>query len=133
MRLACESGAPATARRALTEFATALDEDVAIVAELLTSELVTNSVQHASGNGDAVIELSARLLPPRQIHVAVWDDGPGFQRPGRRRGYDVRTGWGLTLVDQLADAWGVEAAAGTKVWFELAAPVEAPPTRRDAR
>ena len=28
-------------------------------------------------------------------------------------------GWGLQLVEELADRWGITQAAGTHVWFEL--------------
>jgi hypothetical protein len=28
-------------------------------------------------------------------------------------------GWGLYLVDRLADRWGVTSDVGTTVWFEL--------------
>jgi hypothetical protein len=30
------------------------------------------------------------------------------------------SGWGLFLIDQLADRWGVVHDKGTTVWFEVA-------------
>jgi hypothetical protein len=32
---------------------------------------------------------------------------------------DRSSGWGLHLVETLADRWGIERQAGTRVWFEL--------------
>jgi hypothetical protein len=29
------------------------------------------------------------------------------------------SGWGLYLVDRLADRWGIVTGDGTTVWFEL--------------
>ena len=29
------------------------------------------------------------------------------------------SGWGLYLVDQIADRWGVDHDPGTRVWFEI--------------
>jgi len=30
-----------------------------------------------------------------------------------------QSGWGLFLVDRMADRWGVDRSEGTRVWFEL--------------
>jgi len=57
---------------------------------------------------------------PRRVRVEVIDTGMRFTqvRPGPSR--DESGGWGLFLVDRIADSWGVaRAAAGTCVWFEL--------------
>ena len=52
--------------------------------------------------------------------MAVADDGPGFD-PDTLRGPspDNVGGWGLLLVEQLADSWGVDRDGSTFVWFEL--------------
>ena len=48
------------------------------------------------------------------------DCGSGFQPPERPEPHRDRTGgWGLCLVDQLADRWGVAPDDVTRVWFEL--------------
>ena len=86
---------------------------------LLLTELVTNAVRH-SGVGP---EQSLRVVVwqwPRRVRVEVVDPGTRFTKlpSGPRR--DESGGWGLFLVDRIADSWGVaRAAAGTCVWFEI--------------
>lgn len=81
---------------------------------LLTSELVTNAVVHARSDVEVTVSLGARA-----VRVEVADDGPG--RPAvRRAGPDSPSGRGLTLVDAVADRWGVDhAAPGKSIWFEV--------------
>jgi len=83
---------------------------------LLTSELITNAVRHADSGS---IGLSCHMSG-RTIRVEVSDEGPGFE-PGRRRRVEAgrRDGWGLQIVDELADRWGVSGQAGARVWFEI--------------
>src|SRR5215204_5089931 len=61
------------------------------------------------------------LRGPRWVVVAVADQGPGFTwHPGPPTANESG-GWGLFLVDQIADRWGVECTtSGTRVWFEIA-------------
>jgi len=86
---------------------------------LLLTELVTNAVRH----GGVAPDESVRVVVwqwPRRVRVEVIDPGTRFAqvRPGSRR--DESGGWGLFLVDRIADSWGVaRAAAGTCVWFEI--------------
>ena len=47
------------------------------------------------------------------------DEGPGFDPVARRRIDPVQDGFGLDLVDQLTDRWGVEVEQGACVWFEI--------------
>ena len=47
------------------------------------------------------------------------DDGHGFEPRHSAPNRDSASGWGLYLVDQLADRWGVTNTHGTSVWFEL--------------
>lgn len=56
---------------------------------------------------------------PVACRVEVRDRGAGFV-PGRLEPQGADGGYGLLLVDRLASRWGVEAADGTAVWFELA-------------
>jgi anti-sigma regulatory factor (Ser/Thr protein kinase) len=83
-------------------------------ARLLVSELVTNSVRHADGEIELVVERHDGSL-----RVEVVDQGPGIdglEQPPQREG-----GWGLQIVATVADRWGVEGDGHTRVWFELAA------------
>ena len=52
---------------------------------------------------------------PGGIRVEVSDLGPGIDADVA----EVSTGWGLRLVELLSDRWGIEDAAGGKVWFEV--------------
>ncbi len=85
--------------------------------ELLVSELVTNSVRHAQlGPGEQfAVRVNAR---GDRVAVMVEDPGPGF-RPPADPSPGSTSGWGLYLVDRLADRWGVEVDRATRVWFEL--------------
>ena len=93
---------------------------------LLVSELVTNSVRHGGAGEDDRLELAA-LREGQRLRVEVTDWGPGFDRDARpRRPTDEVGGWGLVLVERLADRWGVERDGdATVVWFELSMPERA--------
>jgi anti-sigma regulatory factor (Ser/Thr protein kinase) len=101
-----------------------LDPRVAENAELLVSELVTNSVLHAGLPEEASIEFSVRASA-EVLMVEVADAGQGFDhtsmlRPRAVAGAAEMSGWGLFLVDRIADRWGaVEMDGETRVWFEL--------------
>lgn len=112
------------ARHAVAGLAPFLDPAVAENAELLVSELVTNSVRHAGLPPDAGIEFSLRATPD-VLMVEVADAGQGFDddSPAKWRavpGTDQASGWGLFLVEHIADRWGaVQVDGETRVWFEL--------------
>jgi anti-sigma regulatory factor (Ser/Thr protein kinase) len=86
---------------------------------LLVSELVTNAVRHAGlGRGDRIrLRVCVR---ERQVRVEVHDPGRGFEPRAPKPDPARASGWGLYLVDELADRWGVDGLGrGTRVWFEL--------------
>jgi anti-sigma regulatory factor (Ser/Thr protein kinase) len=85
---------------------------------LLVSELVTNSVRHSAEGGPDAVELEVRVTQHR-VHVCVTDSGPGFEASPRGHEDDPGSGWGLFLVEQISDRWGVEVNGSTQVWFEL--------------
>ncbi|HLI00967.1 MAG TPA: ATP-binding protein [Acidimicrobiales bacterium] len=81
---------------------------------LVVTELVTNAVRHA----DATPELTLRSWDGT-VRIEVFDSGPGQPVLGSPEA-TATSGRGLTLVDAVADAWGVERAAlGKVVWAEL--------------
>jgi anti-sigma regulatory factor (Ser/Thr protein kinase) len=88
-------------------------------ATLLLSEVVTNSVRHAGlGDEDAIeIVLDAGDV----LRVEVRDRGAGFEPEALEPDPARPSGWGLYLVEQLADRWGVDKGPPTTVWFELSA------------
>jgi anti-sigma regulatory factor (Ser/Thr protein kinase) len=114
------TGAAAAARQALREadgiVPPAIRDDVL----LLVSELVSNAVRHAGAGPERPLHLQL-LRGPRWLVVAVGDQGPGFaSHPTSSSNGNKSRGWGLFLVDQLADRWGVEClTSGTRVWFEM--------------
>ena len=86
------------------------------IAELLTSELVTNALIHTDREAVLTATVSSRGL-----HVEVRDFAG--RRPRLHAPSDDGThGRGLILVQSLADAWGVRAhGVGKAVWFDLGA------------
>jgi anti-sigma regulatory factor (Ser/Thr protein kinase) len=85
--------------------------------ELLVTELATNGVKHAQINsGGNRITLDARV-DPHVLRVEVRDRGDGFE-PEPRRERPEPGGWGLVLVEGIAERWGVKHDP-TTVWFEL--------------
>jgi anti-sigma regulatory factor (Ser/Thr protein kinase) len=87
-------------------------------ATLLVSELVSNAVRHAPREGMPEIELRLRLDPER-VRVVVSDPGPGFVAAPRLPTASESSGWGLYLVDRIADRWGVITKNRSEVWFEI--------------
>jgi anti-sigma regulatory factor (Ser/Thr protein kinase) len=93
-----------------------LDPPLAETLRLLVTELVTNSVKHA---GADTILLKV-LVGNSAVWTEVADAGPGFEPAQTGSPANDHTGWGLFLVERLAERWGVnQDANGTKVWFEL--------------
>lgn len=86
---------------------------------LLISELVTNSVRHAGLDATQPLQLSV-TTSGNVVRVAVRDPGPGFRPPKAPADPGHVGGWGLVLVDQLAQRWGVEHdGEANVVWCEL--------------
>jgi anti-sigma regulatory factor (Ser/Thr protein kinase) len=88
-------------------------------ATLLLSEVVTNSVRHAGLGDDDAIEVV--LDAGDVLRVEVRDRGAGFVPKALDPDPARPSGWGLYLVQQLADRWGVDKGPPTTVWFELSA------------
>jgi anti-sigma regulatory factor (Ser/Thr protein kinase) len=83
--------------------------------KLLVSELMTNAIKH--GDGSRPVELHAHWNS--EVRIEVVDHGEGFAPGPRLGGLDEPGGFGLFLVGQLADRWGVETNGGTTVWFVM--------------
>ena len=83
---------------------------------LLVTELVANSVKHASGLGTVRLEVT---LTDEVARVEVHDPGPGFDPNGRTPESPLDSQWGLHLVETLTDRWGVDSEPTTRVWFEI--------------
>src|SRR4051794_1090994 len=106
------SGSPGIARLIMTAHCAALSGERCKSANLMVSELVSNACRHGAGR----IELTVHS-GTEGVRATVHDEGTGtIATPDPR---PLRGGWGLMLVDRLADGWGVEADA-SRVWFQVA-------------
>ncbi len=116
LRLAGGPEAAAVARRAIARMRGDLDAPLLETLRLLVTELVTNSVRHAKADQ---VDLELRVTEPA-VRVEVHDRGPGFSPRQRVKDQDPESGWGLFLVERLANRWGVvNEGLGTRVWLEL--------------
>jgi anti-sigma regulatory factor (Ser/Thr protein kinase) len=112
--------AAATARQALEDFSDRVPERRLRDVRLLVSELVTNSVRHAGLKAGDRIRLIVRMHEA-VLRVEVDDPGTGFELRPPQPDPARASGWGLYLVDELSDRWGMERGGhgGTRIWFEL--------------
>ena len=116
--------APVAARRLVSTLflAWGLAEQVE-VAELVVSELVSNSVRHAGDAGDLELEVIAE---DDLVRLSVADGSPVHPvlrtETEQRQATDRHGGLGLHLVDRVSVRWGVEDYLfGKRVWVELSA------------
>jgi anti-sigma regulatory factor (Ser/Thr protein kinase) len=84
--------------------------------ELLVSELVTNAVVHVGGTVLVTVTAS-----DHELTVAVGDTSVHTPAPEDASVWDTN-GRGLSIVESLADRWGVDPSGpGKSVWFSLRA------------
>ena len=116
MRLGSGPEAAAYARSAISKLRADLDPPLVETLRLLVTELVSNSVRHTAADS---VTLSV-AIGKSAVLTEVADTGPGFDPQCIERSGDDDTGWGLFLVQRLADRWGVRHDGPSKrVWFEL--------------
>src|SRR5204862_537162 len=77
-----------------------------------------NSVKHAGSGPDRQIDLGLSVLAER-VRIEVRDQGRGFEPMPAAPHPEQESGWGLWLVEQLTDRWGVDNGPPTRVWCEL--------------
>jgi anti-sigma regulatory factor (Ser/Thr protein kinase) len=114
------SGARAFVARTVSAAGKAADVD-SDAATLLTSELVTNAIQHtASGDPGGTVTIVV-IDVARGVLIEVIDDGSAGV-PVVKGDLFTPDGHGLYLVKQIAAQWGyMRDQAGTTVWFHLSA------------
>lgn len=89
-------------------------------AELLTSEIFTNSVRHSRSRDGGTIDVHIAHQCPGILRVAVTDDGATTAPELARASLRALTGRGLALVQDIATQWGHYGDGHTRtVWFEL--------------
>jgi anti-sigma regulatory factor (Ser/Thr protein kinase) len=122
VQLSSTTAAPAHARSALRAWLHLhhAAADALELALLVVSELVTNSIRHASVAADAQLQLSASLQD-NALRIQVHDPGTRgivARRPPQFDGAHIG-GYGLELVATIATTWGVERDEyGTEVWAQ---------------
>jgi anti-sigma regulatory factor (Ser/Thr protein kinase) len=122
LALPADVSAPARARQALVALA-GDDAQLRDQLTLLTTELVTNSLRHGGLQPGDRIDLHA-VRTGATVRVEVHDPGRSGREPRLRvdpRSLDGEGGFGLRLVEQVADEWGAERVPGdgVRAWFEL--------------
>jgi anti-sigma regulatory factor (Ser/Thr protein kinase) len=103
-----------TARELVNAHTTTLGAQQREDAALMVSELVTNALQHGIGTISLRVTVEASV-----VRVEVSDEGNVALAPIPTPG--AHGGRGLSIVDRLADDWGVREGS-TKVWFRLGEP-----------
>jgi anti-sigma regulatory factor (Ser/Thr protein kinase) len=106
-----DARAGAVARSVLAASVSGLDPDRQADVLLLATELVTNAFRHGAPPISLVVDDEGGRL-----RIEVEDAGAG--RPTREPSPGPGGGWGLLLVEQAADRWGV-LDGSTNVWFEI--------------
>ena len=104
------------ARRTLRERCHHLPQPVLDDVLLLTSELVTNAVQHGAGEIHCCLRSG-----PQGLRVEVSEAGSSLPHPVEL-GPDALSGRGLHIVDTVAARWGAApdpSNHGKTVWFEI--------------
>jgi anti-sigma regulatory factor (Ser/Thr protein kinase) len=106
-------------REVLESLRGTLDESVLEDLRLIVSELVTNSIRHAGLRTGEAIDLEVSV-DDTAIRLELRDRGRGFAPPPTPASLFRESGWGLFLVSQLTDRWGVSTDGGlTTVWIEI--------------
>ena len=122
VRIPADNRAPSVARRAAVQ---ALEElgvpCLREPVELLVSEIVTNSVMHAECHQ---VQLTLRHADDR-LRVETMDCDTDSTPKMADLVRETPGGFGLHIVDTVAEQWGVSSLPeGKVVWFELAVPDE---------
>ena len=115
VELPSTASAPARARGALDQLGDSISAERMRDVRLLVSELVTNAVRHAGGEAVRLIV----ALKGSTLRIEVHDPGRGFELKAPPDDPLRASGWGLVLVEELADRWGVDRNPRTRVWFEM--------------
>jgi anti-sigma regulatory factor (Ser/Thr protein kinase) len=110
--------AAASARNALLALQGRVGDELLADVRLLVSELVTNSVRHSGIQNHDRVHMQVQVSEST-LRVEVADPGQGFAPQPRDMDRSRPGGWGLYLVDQLADRWGVARDHLNRVWFEM--------------
>ena len=120
MRIRGGVGVPSRARRSvLSQLEGHIAPTTASDVALIVSELVTNSVVHANVGPRRALTVEVTTLDDR-LRIAVADQGSRLRPRILPPDPETPGGFGLFLVDELCETWGVRQDLGpTCVWCEL--------------
>ena len=95
--------------------------DVAYKALLMTSELIAVYIEDLVPEPGHTLLLSVDVTAQR-VRIEVAGRAPGVSPGERLHSHEPPSlgGMGLQIVERMADAWGIEGARNTMMWFELA-------------
>ena len=112
--------APRRARSLTSPHLTHACSAIASDAQLIISELVTNSVRHGGVEADRMVTIDLALLEG-YLRITVTDPGCDVEPQLLTENADGLGGHGLRLLDRLSAAWGVgrDAVGATQVWCDL--------------
>jgi anti-sigma regulatory factor (Ser/Thr protein kinase) len=122
VRLQVDARAPAAARAVVSaRLRHALTAATFDRAQLLTSELVSNAVLHSGVDADATLVFRLAVAQS-EVRLEVEDPGHRGAVAPRAPDHERGGGFGLNLVQQLSERWGLErvTAGGTRVWAHVA-------------
>jgi len=123
------AAARAFVSRTLSSHQVGADADAAT---LLTSEIVTNAIQHTKSGVDNGTVTIVVIGVPHGVLVEIIDDGSAGT-PIVKGDLYAADGHGLFLVQHLAAQWGyLRDPAGTTVWFHLPAATRPQPVPEPA-
>jgi transcriptional regulator with XRE-family HTH domain len=115
--LPADPEAPGLGRAAVRVAAAGIAEATMEDAELLTSELVTDSVRRAAASSEIVLHI---VVARDAIRIEVTDPGAKAKRSGRA---GPTSGPAMALVAEIASRWGAERDdESNRTWFELDIP-----------
>ena len=103
MTLPRRVGAPLLARAAVEDFASESSPELRRNTQLVVTELVTNALRHGRGR----ISLCLARGPRGRLTGEVLDGGDGFEIPSEPPAGMQPGGWGLWIVNDLAERWGL--------------------------
>jgi hypothetical protein len=88
---------------------------------LLSSELIAVFVSGVEPGPASVLRLTIAVTPER-ARITVAGDGPHDSAAELLHSRETPSlgGYGLQIVERMADAWGTAGDNGEQIWFELA-------------
>lgn len=118
LRLPPKPACVGIARSVIRSLASVVDAEPLGRAELVISEIVTNSIRHGSRDGSEDVEVDI-TADGSQLVVVVTDRGPKFEPPIATPGTAQIGGFGLFIARKLADLTITRADAGNAVRFAI--------------